>query len=131
MTGNNRWGDEPFLCGIQVDDEIMKSVLDSQDERNLRIYQMHLPIVKVNASKINYYDFIYSLQNRDCNMALKRIRPKIDPVKINRIIDETPYISGLQKQSYKAMLRERKEKIPDASLQKLQKCELSGETAID
>lgn len=131
MTGNNRWGDEPFLYGIQADDEIIQRVLGSQDERNLRVYQIPLSIIKVNGSKINYYDFIYSLQNRDCNMALKRIHPKIDMTKINHIIDETPYISGLQKQFYKAMLRERKEKIPDVSLQKLQKCELSGETAMN
>ncbi len=64
-------------------------------------------------------------------MALKRIRPKLDLAKINRIIDETPYISELQKRFYKTMLRERKEKMLDASLQKLQKCELSGETAAD
>lgn len=124
-----------YDCGSclfpQADDEIMQSVLDSQDECNLRIYQIPLSIVKVNGSKINYYDFIYSLQNRDCNMALKRIQPKIDLVKINQIIDETPYISGLQKQFYRTMLHERKEKILDASLQKLQKCEMSGETAMD
>ena len=119
------------MYGIQADDEIIQRVLGSQDERNLRVYQIPLSIIKVNGSKINYYDFIYSLQNRGCNMALKRIHPKIDMTKINHIIDETPYISELQKQFYKAMLRERKEKIPDVSLQKLQKCELSGETAMD
>ena len=39
------------------------------------------------------------------------------------MIDETPYISDLQKQFYKVMLRERKEKILDKSLQLLKKKE--------
>ncbi len=39
--------------------------------------------------------------------------------KINRIVEETPYITDLQKRFYKTMLNERKEKILDFSLSKL------------
>lgn len=44
---------------------------------------------------------------------------------INKIIDEIPFISDLQKNFYKTMLCERKEKILDFSYQKLQKREQS------
>ena len=99
----------------------MQSTLDSQDERNLRIYQIPLYGIKLNGSKINYYDFIYSLENEDCNRALKRIQPRIDLTRINGIIDGTPYISEVQKRFCKTMLKERKEKILDISLEKLRK----------
>lgn len=45
--------------------------------------------------------------------------------KIYKIVEETPFISDLQKQFYKTMLRERKERILDFSYQKLRKRERS------
>lgn len=112
-----------YDCGSclfpQADEVIMQSTLDNQDERNLRVYQIPLSGIKINGSKINYYDFIHSLENEDCNKALKRIQPRIELAKINQIIDNTPYISEAQKNFYKTMLKERKEKILDASLKKL------------
>ena len=118
-----------YDCGSclfpQADEVIMQSTLDNQDERNLRIYQIPLSGIKQNGDKINYHDFIYSLENADCNRALKRIQPKINLEKINQIIDDTPYINDLQKNFYKIMLKERKEKILDASLEKLRKRERS------
>ena len=101
----------------------MRDTLDNQDERNLRIYQIPLSGIKLNGSKINYHDFIFSLENADCNKTLKCIIPKIDLTAINKIIDNTPYINGLQKNFYKTVLKERKEKILDASLEKLCKSE--------
>lgn len=118
-----------YDCGSclfpQADDIIMQDTLDSQEERNLRIYQIPLSGIKINGTKINYYDFIYSLENKDCNRALMRIHPKIDLAKINQIIDDTPYINALQKRFYKTMLKERKEKILDVSVEKLRKRERS------
>ena len=97
----------------------MQSTLTNPDECNLRIYQIPLSGIKINGAKINYYDFIYSLENKDCNKALKRLLPKIDLSKINKIIDDTPYITELQKRFYKKVLKERKEKILDISFKKL------------
>ena len=51
------------------------------------------------------------------------ILPRIDMKKIDLLIDETPFISDLQKRFYKTMLAERKEKILDRSLQKIRKKE--------
>lgn len=118
-----------YDCGSclfpQADDVIMQGILNNQDERNLRIYQIPLSGIKMNNTKINYHDFMYSLENADCNKALKRIHPKINLEKVNRIIDDTPYINELQKNFYKTILKERKEKILDASLEKLHKRERS------
>lgn len=79
--------------------------------------------IKLNNHKINYFDFISSLQNEDCNQALKRILPKIDMQKINAVVDNTPFISDIQKQFYKTMVLQRKERILDFSYQLLRQQE--------
>lgn len=58
-----------------------------------------------------------------CNKALKRMLPEINMNKINLIIDETSFISELQRKFYKTMLREQKERILDFLFQKLCKSE--------
>lgn len=120
-----------FDCGSclypQADKEIMKATLENKAEQDLRIFSIPLSGIKMNGKKINYFDFISSLQNKDCNAALKRILPRIDMDKINRIIDETPYISELQKDFYKTMLAKRKEKILDFSIKRLCKLEKEKE----
>lgn len=65
-------------------------------------------------------DFISSLKNMDCNRALERIAGRIDMDKIDKLVEETPGITGLQKDFYKVMLSERKEKILDYSMELLQ-----------
>ena len=120
-----------FDCGSclypQADEEIMKATLENKAEQDLRIFSIPLSGIKMDGKKINYFDFISSLQNKDCNAALKRILPRIDMDKINRIVDETPYTSELQKDFYKTMLAKRKEKILDFSLKKLRKLEKEKE----
>ena len=116
-----------FDCGSclypQADETIMKATLESKSEQDLRIFSIPLSGIKINNSKINYFEFISSLENDDCNKALKRILPKINMEKINSIIDKTPYITDLQKDFYKVMLSRRKEKILDFSYNKLLKIE--------
>ena len=46
---------------------------------------------------------------------------------IFRIVDETPFISDLQKQFYKTMLWTRKERILDFAMEKLRKSEKAKE----
>lgn len=112
-----------YDCGSclypQADEEIMKKTLEEQAERDLRIFQIPLSGIKIDGRKINYFDFLSSLEYEGCNEALKRIAPRIDLKKINEMIDEIPYINELQKTFYKTMLKERKEKIIDFSLNKL------------
>ena len=120
-----------YDCGSclfpQADEEIMRKTLDDPAEREIRIFERPLSGIKTNGKKIQYFKFISSLDNNDCNRALKRILPKIDMKKIYTIVDETPFISDLQKEFYKTMLRERKERILDFSYQKLCKREHSKE----
>lgn len=118
-----------YDCGSclypQVDEEMMQKILADPAEREIRIYDRPLSGIKKNGQKIQYFKFISSLENDDCNKALKRILPKINMNEINKIIDEIPFISDLQKNFYKTMLCERKEKILDFSYQKFQKREQS------
>ena len=120
-----------YDCGSclypQADETIMEATLNDSAERDLRIFQIPLSGIKIDGKKINYFDFISSLQNKDCNAALKRIVPKINMQKIYALIDETPFITELQKKFYKTMLAERKEKILDKSLQLLRRRERSQE----
>lgn len=118
-----------YDCGSclfpQADEEIMRRTLDDPAELEIRVFERPLSGIKTNGQKIQYFKFISSLENNDCNKALKRILPKIDMDKIYKIVDETPFISDLQKNFYKTMLRERKERILDFSYQKLRERERS------
>lgn len=112
-----------YDCGSalypQMDLALMEIVLQDNKEMELRIFERPLSAILLNDKKINYFDFISSLEIEECNSALKRISPKIKLDSINKVIDETPYISELQKTFYKRIVKERKEKIIDYSLQRL------------
>lgn len=118
-----------FDCGScmypQANDEIMELVLNDRQELNQRVFNMPTSAIKKNDSRINYFDFISSLKNNDCNNALKRIQKRISLTDIYTIIDEMPYPSDLQKSFYKKMISERKEHIIDYSFRTLCKRELS------
>lgn len=104
-----------FDCGScllpQADEKIMKMILENENELNARIFQFPTSAIKLNDRKINYYDFITSMQNEDCNKAILRIVPKIEIENIKVFIDSVPYISDLQKEFYKTYISERYEKI--------------------
>ena len=95
---------------LNTDEEIAE-VLASQEEIDKRIYQFPTSHIKVKNRKSSYFEVISSLQFEACNEALKRIVPRIDLERINRIIDEIEEISELRKQFYKTMLQQRYEKI--------------------
>ena len=104
-----------FDCGScllpQADEKIMKAVLENEDELNARIFQFPTSALKLNDRKINYYDFISSMENEDCNKAILRIFPNIDIDCINTFVENTPYISDVQKKFYKTYINARYEKI--------------------
>lgn len=113
-----------YDCGSclypQADETIMKAVLEDESERNFRVYEIPTSAIQIEGKKIKYFDFLSSLQNEDCNRALRRILPKIDMERITEIVDNTPFLSSLQRTFYLTMLKERKEKILDFSLKKLE-----------
>ncbi|MCD8300292.1 MAG: HipA domain-containing protein [Clostridiales bacterium] len=112
-----------YDCGSclypQADDAIMRKVLCEQKERDFRVFEIPTSAITVNNKKLRYFDFISSLQNEGCNQALKRIVPRIDMSKIETLVEDTPFLSDLQREFYIAILRERKTKILDFSYKAL------------
>ena len=106
-----------FDCGSsmypQADEEIMKAVLSNKAELNYRIYENPTSAIQIDGKRIKYYNYLVSLQNEDCNAALRRIVPKVDLYEICSMIDDISCLSDLQKLFYKTMISERKEKILD------------------
>ncbi len=104
-----------YDCGScllpQADEKIMRSVLENENELNARVYQFPTSALKIKNRKINYYDFISSGENADCVAALERILPRIDMDKIYKLIDNTEYITDLQKGFYKKYIAARYEKV--------------------
>ena len=116
-----------YDCGSslypQADDKIMELVLANEHEQDYRVFEIPTSAIMINGKKLKYFEFLSSLQNEDCNRALKRIVPKIDMLKIQKIVEETPFISELQKKFYITMLYKRKVRILDYSLAELKKTE--------
>lgn len=103
----------------QLDDEGISKIIDNDAEMNARVFVFPTSALKINDKKINYYDFISSLENLDCNEALLKIFPKIEMKKIWDIIDNTPFISEIRKEFYKKILELRYNKILKYSYEKL------------
>lgn len=104
-----------YDCGScllpQADGKVMELLLANEDELNARIYRFPTSAIKQRGKKINYYDFLMSAENEDCNAALLRIFPKIDIKGIQNFIEGTEELTELQKAFYKRYLEARYEKI--------------------
>lgn len=113
-----------YDCGnslfSQADENIMQSTLSQKGELHSRVYNIPSSAIKENGKRINYFAFLSSCSNEDCNQALQRIVPEINMDSIRSIIDKTPFITDLQKQFYITVLETRKELILDFSYKKLQ-----------
>lgn len=114
-----------YDCGSslypQVDEDMIKTILSDKNQINHRIYNIPTSAIRIDNRRINYFQFISSLDNHDCNLALKRIEEHLDMEKISGIIENTPFINDLQKQFYFTMLTARKERILDYSYNLLSK----------
>ena len=88
-------------------------------------YKIYVTYTDKNAFEIlekkiaNYYEYINGLKDEECNDALYRIFPKINLEEINKIIDETVFISNVRKEFYKKIIQMRYEKILKCSYEKL------------
>lgn len=103
---------------INTDERILE-ILNNQEEIDRRIYQFPTSHIKLNGRKSSYYEVINSLQFEECNKALKKIVPKIDFEKIDKLIDSIESISDIRKKFYKTMYHYRYEKILKLALDKL------------
>lgn len=111
-----------YDCGSclypQANEETISKILENKEEIDARVFVFPTSAIQLDGKKINYFDFISSLQNSDCTKALQRIAPRIDMDAIESMINEIPCISDLQKRFYITMLRKRKEHIIDFSFKK-------------
>lgn len=111
-----------YDCGSclypQLAVEDMQHVIENEEEINKRIFLYPTSAIEKDGKKISYFEYISSLENTDCNAALKRIFERIEMTKIEKVIDETPFIEQIQKDFYKVMISERKSKILDYSIHK-------------
>ena len=104
----------------QLTDEKILEIIDNEEEMNARVYIFPNSALKEDNKKINYFNFISSLKNEECNQALLRTFPKINMDNIYRIIDDTPYISDIRKKFCKRIIELRYEKILKYSYDKLE-----------
>ncbi|RHO52972.1 CtkA family protein [Eubacterium sp. AM05-23] len=104
-----------FDCGScllpQADEKVMKEVLADEDALNARVYQFPTSAIKQNGRKINYYDFLTSMEYEDCKEAIRRIVPRIGMEQIRAFLGGVPYISDLQKEFYGRYIEARCDKI--------------------
>ena len=106
------------LCS-QLTDEQIEKIIDDKAEINERIYNKPTSTITENGKRINYYEFISSLKNEDCNEALRRVFSRVDMAKIESEIDNMPIISEVRKRFYKDLLWGRYEIILRESYNKL------------
>lgn len=122
---NGNWG---FLTGIEgtyiapiYDCGSSLSPLLSDEELNIRTLKDQISNVKSvicdNGQRIKYKEYLLSCKNPSVCQALKRIVPRINIPDIERIIENTPYISDIRKQFYAALIEGRYEQILLPSLE--------------
>jgi hypothetical protein len=104
-----------FDCGSclisQADEKTMKRVLEDENEMNARIYRFPTSAIHYNGKKINYFDFLSSLQDDNCTKALERMLPRIHLDEIAELINGEEYLTSLQKSFYNNYIAQRYEKI--------------------
>lgn len=112
-----------FDCGSslfpQADKDTINEVLSNQGQINDRVFNRPTSAIVQNGKRINYFRFISSCENQDCNKALKRIELRINMTEIEAIIDNTPAITNDHKLFLKTIVKARKERIIDYSYSKL------------
>ncbi len=105
----------------QLTDERITQIINDEEEMEARVFVFPTSAIKINDKKINYFEYISSLENEDCNQALLRIFPRINIKEINCIIDQTPFISDIRKDFYKKIIQMRYEMILQYSYEKIKK----------
>ena len=105
----------------QLTDEMIEEYINDKTEMDARVYVFPTSALKLDGKKINYFNYINSLENEECNQSLLRIFPKIDLKIINKIVDETQEISKIRKEFYKKIIKLRYENILKLAYNKLSK----------
>ena len=94
----------------------MESVLEDQNEINKRLYDFPKSAFQSRnengkLTKLSYLEFMQACTDLGYQRSLVKVADHIDMETAKRVIDETPYITDIQKRFYCEMLRQRMEKI--------------------
>lgn len=104
-----------FDCGsclyAQMDEATMQRVLTDRHEMENRLFSIPASALRINGVKINYSDFLQRTDRRLCLQAIIQVGSKIDLSAIERMIDETPYLTELHRQFLKTMVKARFEAL--------------------
>ena len=118
-----------YDCGSclypQLSTDEMECVLSDDEEIARRIFTFPTSAIKADDRKLSYFEYISSLKNEDCALALEKISARIDMRRIKALIQETPGLLPIQREFYYVMLSERKAKILDHSMEQLMKARQS------
>lgn len=99
-----------------LSDEQMEDYLMNQGEFKNIVYNIY-PVYSYENKKITYNEF-YNMNIEELKKAFFRIYPKIYLDKINNIIEDIPFISGVRKEFYKKSIAYRKKHILDVFYKK-------------
>lgn len=102
-----------------VDEAEMKEIMESEEETEKRIYRFPTSQVKLNGKKSSYFEVIHSLQFEECNDALRHVMTQLEMDKVEKLLEETPLITSVQRAFYKHMITARYDKILRASFEKM------------
>ena len=86
------------LFALYSEEKCLRIINTPREYKNLALNSFSA--MKENGSKINYFNFINSLSNSECNKALLEIFPKININIIKNIINATPLLSDIYKKFY-------------------------------
>ena len=105
-----------YDCGSclypQVSDAGCEIILQNEAEIELRIKTFpNAALILNNGKKVNYFEFINSGSNTDCDTALLRIAPLIDLERICGMIDSMQFLTEVRRNFYKLMICRRYEEI--------------------
>ena len=94
-----------YDCGSCLNPMLEDIEIENFNETELKNLAINCySCIKENGKKINYIAYIKSKKNEECNKAICRIFEKIDIDKINKFIDEIPYMSTIRKEFYKNII---------------------------
>ncbi len=102
-----------------VDGNMMKEIMASEELTNERIYKFPTSQVQLNGKKSSYYEIINSLAFKECNDSVIKIYERYSQEEVDKLIDETEFLTDTHKAFYKYILKQRVEKILLPAYQKL------------
>jgi hypothetical protein len=86
-----------YDCGSslypKLADDRMPEIMASDEEVRQRIYNYPKATLLINGKRVTYNDLLNDKSQKNCQLALKRIYPRIDMQKISSIVSEIPQLS--------------------------------------